>query len=269
VSDCFKRGILYQEAPFCVFVLRPAVACRWLSADFAAFSLRRKLLHLFLTRFAGLPSPMSIFRNAQFEISIAKPSGLPPASGAEIAFAGRSNAGKSSAINTLAGHVRLAFVSKTPGRTQLINFFRLNSGAVLVDLPGYGYAAVPEKIRREWQGLIEHYLRYREALVGLVLIMDSRRPLTELDRQMIDWFAPSGRPIHILLAKSDKLSRGEASATLHDVRRQLAVLGEQVTVQLFSSLKKTGVEEAERVIGGWLHAPGTSDQLPLDPVQAQ
>lgn len=105
---------------------------------------------------------------------IAKPSGLPPPTGPEIAFAGRSNAGKSSAINTLVGHVRLAFVSKTPGRTQLINFFRLNSGALLVDLPGYGYAAVPEKIRRQWQGLIESYLKHRESLIGLVLIMDSR-----------------------------------------------------------------------------------------------
>lgn len=195
---------------------------------------------------------MPLFRNAQFEISIAKPSGLPPPSGAEIAFAGRSNAGKSSAINTLAGHVRLAFVSKTPGRTQLINFFRLNCGAVLVDLPGYGYAAVPEKIRREWQDLIETYLKKRESLLGLVLIMDSRRPLTELDRRMIDWFVPSGRPMHVLLTKSDKLSRGAASAVLQQVRRELAVLGPQVTVQLFSSLKKTGVDEVERVVSDWL-----------------
>ena len=195
---------------------------------------------------------MPLFRNAQFEISIAKPSGLPPPSGPEIAFAGRSNAGKSSAINTLAGHVRLAFVSKTPGRTQLLNFFRLNSGALLVDLPGYGYAAVPEKVRREWAGLIETYLKKRESLIGLVLIMDSRHPLTPLDRQMIDWFAVSRRPIHVLLTKSDKLSRGAAAAVLQEVRRALAPLGPQVTVQLFSSLKKSGVEEAEKVIGGWL-----------------
>ena len=195
---------------------------------------------------------MPLFRNAQFEISIAKPSGLPPPSGPEIAFAGRSNAGKSSAINTLAGHVRLAFVSKTPGRTQLLNFFRLNSGALLVDLPGYGYAAVPEKVRREWAGLIETYLKKRESLIGLVLIMDSRHPLTPLDRQMIDWVAVSRRPIHVLLTKSDKLSRGAAAAVLQEVRRALAPLGPQVTVQLFSSLKKSGVEEAEKVIGGWL-----------------
>jgi len=209
---------------------------------------------------------MPLFRNATFEISIAKPSGLPPPSGAEVAFAGRSNAGKSSAINTLAGHVRLAYVSKTPGRTQLINFFRLNNGALLVDLPGYGYAAVPEKIRRQWSGLIETYLRTRESLVGLVLIMDSRHPLTPLDLNMIDWFAPSGRPMHVLLTKSDKLSRGAAAATLQEVRRALEPLGPQVTVQLFSSLKKIGVEEAERVIGGWLVPPDTSGKAEADGV---
>lgn len=197
---------------------------------------------------------MPLFRNARFETSIASPSGLPPPAGAEIAFAGRSNAGKSSAINTLAGHVRLAYVSKTPGRTQLINFFRLNCGAVLVDLPGYGYAAVPERIRRQWQDLIETYLKKRENLLGLVLIMDCRRPLTELDRRMIDWFVPSGRPMHVLLTKSDKLSRGAASAVLLQVRRELAACGAQVTVQLFSSLKKSGVDEVERVVGGWLGA---------------
>jgi GTP-binding protein len=197
---------------------------------------------------------MSLFRHAQFEISIAKPSGLPPPNGPEIAFAGRSNAGKSSAINTLANHVRLAFVSKTPGRTQLINFFRLQNGAVLVDLPGYGYAEVPEAVRRQWQHLLEDYLTRRPNLIGLVLIMDSRHPLKERDRTMIGWFAPSGRPIHVLLTKSDKLTRSEAAATLAAVRKELAPLGEQVTVQLFSSLKKTGVEEAEQVVGSWLAA---------------
>ncbi|MDD3326626.1 MAG: ribosome biogenesis GTP-binding protein YihA/YsxC [Zoogloea sp.] len=195
---------------------------------------------------------MSLFRNAQFEISIAKPSGLPPPRGPEIAFAGRSNAGKSSAINTLANHVRLAFVSKTPGRTQLINFFRLQNGAVLVDLPGYGYAEVPEAVRRQWQHLLEDYLTRRPNLIGLVLIMDSRHPLKDRDRTMIGWFAPSGRPIHVLLTKSDKLTRSEAAATLAAVKKELAPLGEQVTVQLFSSLKKTGVEEVEQVVGSWL-----------------
>jgi len=195
---------------------------------------------------------MSLFRNAQFEISIAKPSGLPPPNGPEVAFAGRSNAGKSSAINTLANHTRLAFVSKTPGRTQLINFFRLNNGAVLVDLPGYGYAEVPEAVRRQWQHLLEDYLTKRPNLVGLVLIMDSRHPLKDRDMAMLGWFAPSGRPIHVLLTKSDKLTRSESAATLAAVRKALAAYGEQVTVQLFSSLKKTGVEEVERVVGSWL-----------------
>ncbi len=198
---------------------------------------------------------MSLFRNAQFEISVAKPNGLPPPAGPEVAFAGRSNAGKSSAINTLCDHVRLAFVSKTPGRTQLINFFRLRNGAVLVDLPGYGYAEVPEAIRLQWQRLLEDYLTRRPNLVGLVLIMDSRHPLKDRDRVMIGWFAPSGRPIHVLLTKSDKLSRSEQAATLAAVRKELAPLGEQVTVQLFSSLKKTGIEEAERVVGSWLSVP--------------
>jgi GTP-binding protein len=198
---------------------------------------------------------MPIFRNARFEISIAKTAGLPPPDGPEIAFAGRSNAGKSSAINTLAGHVRLAYVSKTPGRTQLINFFRLNCGAVLVDLPGYGYAKVPPEVRKQWQGLLERYLSQRENLIGMVLIMDSRHPLTPLDLQMIGWFAPSRRPIHILLTKSDKLSKNQAAAALALVRRELSHLAGQVSVQLFSSLKKTGVDEAEHVVAGWLGLP--------------
>lgn len=198
---------------------------------------------------------MSLFRNAQFEISIAKPSGLPAPIGREVAFAGRSNAGKSSAINTLCDHVRLAFVSKTPGRTQLINFFRLRNGAVLVDLPGYGYAEVPEAVRLQWQGLLEDYLTRRPNLVGLVLIMDSRHPLKERDRVMLGWFAPSGRPVHVLLTKSDKLTRTEQATTLAAVKKELAPLGEQVTVQLFSSLKKIGMEEAERIVGSWLSEP--------------
>lgn len=195
---------------------------------------------------------MSLFRHAVFEISVARPQDLPPAPGPEIAFAGRSNAGKSSAINTLVGHTRLAFVSKTPGRTQLINLFRLRNGAALVDLPGYGYADVPEKVRREWTGLLEHYLTRRQALAGLVMIMDARRPLTDLDRQMINWFGPTGKPIHCLLTKADKLTRQEQAKVLRETRAEVADAGSAITVQLFSSLKKTGVEEAEQVIAGWL-----------------
>lgn len=195
---------------------------------------------------------MSLFRHAVFETSVATPDQLPPAFAPEIAFAGRSNAGKSSAINTLAAHTRLAFVSKTPGRTQLINLFRLKNGAALVDLPGYGYADVPEKVRRQWQGLLEGYLSQRANLVGLVLIMDSRRPFTELDRQMIGWFAPTGRPIHVLLTKSDKLTRQQQAITLKEAKATAAELGAPISLQLFSSLKKTGIEEAEQAIGAWL-----------------
>ena len=195
---------------------------------------------------------MPLFANAVFEISAAKLSDLPPPSGAEIAFAGRSNSGKSSAINTLARRTRLAFVSKTPGRTQLINFFRLVNGAFLVDLPGYGYADVPEEIRRQWQGVLAAYLTRRTSICGLVLIMDARRPLTDLDRQMLEWFGPTGKPIHILLTKSDKLTRSEAAKTLSAVKSELTPWAEQISVQLFSSLKKTGMEEAEKTIGSWL-----------------
>ena len=195
---------------------------------------------------------MSLFRHAVFEISVAKPDGLPAPFGDEIAFAGRSNSGKSSAINTLAGHTRLAYVSKTPGRTQLINLFRLKNGAAMVDLPGYGFAQVPMAVRREWQGLLEHYLTQRENLVGLVLIMDSRRPLLELDWKMIGWFSATGRPIHCLLTKSDKLTKQEQTKTLRETKKALADVGSPVTVQLFSSLKKTGMEEVETVVAAWL-----------------
>lgn len=194
---------------------------------------------------------MPLFRHAEFVTSVAKFKALPHMGPPEIAFAGRSNAGKSSAINTLVGHTRLAFVSKTPGRTQLINYFRMTNGAYLVDLPGYGYAKVPEKVRQEWVALLENYLVRRQSLVGLVLIMDSRHPLKDLDRQMIEWFAPSARPIHVLLTKCDKLSRGEAAATLLAVRKEVEPFGGQVTVQLFSSLKKIGIEEAEEALAPW------------------
>lgn len=195
---------------------------------------------------------MALFRHAVFEISVAEPGGLPAPFGKEIAFAGRSNSGKSSAINTLAGHTRLAYVSKTPGRTQLINLFRLKGGAAMVDLPGYGFAQVPMAVRKQWQGLLEHYLTERSNLVGLVLIMDSRRPLLELDWKMIGWFTATGRPIHCLLTKSDKLTKQEQTKTLRETRKALADQGSPITVQLFSSLKKTGMEEVETVVGAWL-----------------
>lgn len=201
---------------------------------------------------------MALFRHAVFEISVAEPDGLPAPFGKEIAFAGRSNSGKSSAINTLAGHTRLAYVSKTPGRTQLINLFRLKGGAAMVDLPGYGFAQVPMAVRKQWQGLLEHYLTERSNLVGLVLIMDSRRPLLELDWKMIGWFTATGRPIHCLLTKSDKLTKQEQTKTLRETRKALADQGSTITVQLFSSLKKTGMEEVETVVGAWLNETAES-----------
>lgn len=206
---------------------------------------------------------MPLFQNATFFISAHHLRDLPPASGIEVAFAGRSNAGKSSALNTLANHNRLAFVSKQPGRTQLINFFTLGNDRHLVDLPGYGYAKVPESMRAHWQNVLARYLSERSSLGGLVLVMDSRHPLTPLDRQMLDWFCPSGKPVHVLLTKSDKLSRGEAGLTLAKVRKELLetwdkTYGSNCTVQLFSSSKKLGVEEAEKVIGAWLFTESTS-----------
>ncbi|MDP2787180.1 MAG: ribosome biogenesis GTP-binding protein YihA/YsxC [Pseudomonadota bacterium] len=193
--------------------------------------------------------------NAAFHITVAQISGLPADSLAEVAFAGRSNAGKSSAINTLCNHKRLAFVSKMPGRTQHLNFFRVDEGRFLVDLPGYGYARAPKAQKHVWQALIGGYLADRTQLTGLVMIMDIRHPLTELDRSLLEWFRPSGRPVHVLLSKSDKLSRGPAAQTLLAVRSELKKMGMNASVQLFSSSKKVGVDQAEGVVRDWLGVP--------------
>jgi GTP-binding protein len=197
---------------------------------------------------------MPLFQQAVFLTTVANLRDLPQDSIREVAFAGRSNAGKSSAINTLAGRVRLAYVSKTPGRTQHLNYFTLAGGKYFVDLPGYGYAKAPEAIRSQWEGLIGPYLSKRDQLAGLVVIMDIRRPMTDLDVRLIDWFRPTGRPIHIMLSKADKLSRQEQTKMLRSVKAEVATWGDAdlYTVQLFSSLKKTGVEEAEGVLASWL-----------------
>ncbi|MBS1158280.1 MAG: YihA family ribosome biosis GTP-binding protein [Proteobacteria bacterium] len=197
---------------------------------------------------------MPLFQQAVFLTTVANLRDLPQDSVREVAFAGRSNAGKSSAINTLAGRVRLAYVSKTPGRTQHLNYFTLADGKYFVDLPGYGYAKAPEAIRSQWEGLIGPYLSKRDQLAGLVVIMDIRRPMTDLDLKLIDWFRPTGRPIHILLSKADKLSRQEQTKALRSVKAEVATWGdaELYSAQLFSSLKKTGVEEAEAVLAAWL-----------------
>jgi GTP-binding protein len=211
-----------------------------------------------------LGARMSLFRNATYIASAHRLQDLPPPREPEIAFAGRSNAGKSSAINALADHTRLAFVSKTPGRTQTINLFRLASGGILADLPGYGYAKVPEAMRRHWEETLSGYLRTRASLCGLALIMDARHPLTERDEMMLAWFRPTGRPIHVLLTKADKLSRTEARAALQGVRQRLEPLGTGYTAQLFSSLQRSGVEEAEAVFARWLGAPENAGTAPAN-----
>lgn len=194
----------------------------------------------------------SLFRNARFVTSVRELNTLPPEGQGEIAFAGRSNAGKSSALNTLADHRKLAYVSKTPGRTQLLNYFDLGNNRFLVDLPGYGYAKVPDAIRAPWGKTIGDYLRTRQSLLGLALIMDARLPMSELDAELLAWFRPTGKPVHILLTKADKLTRDQAQRALLTLRGELAKLAGNYSAQLFSSLKKTGIEDAEKVFAGWL-----------------
>jgi GTP-binding protein len=185
---------------------------------------------------------------AAYALSVHDPRELPAPGIPELAFAGRSNAGKSSAINSITGRRRLAFTSKTPGRTQLINFFSLGAVAYLVDLPGYGYASVPEEVRRHWNFLVGSYVTARESLAAVVVVMDARHPLTTLDRELIEWLRNANRPTHILLTKADKLSRQAAQVTLAEVRAEASRLNPGMTVQLFSSLKRQGIEEAARIL---------------------
>jgi GTP-binding protein len=191
-------------------------------------------------------------------LSIPDPQQAPPDAGYEVAFAGRSNAGKSSALNALTQRKSLARTSKTPGRTQHLVFFELDGERRLVDLPGYGFAKVPEKVRRHWGLAMETYLSGRESLRGLVLMMDVRHPLTDFDKQMLQWCQHARMPVHILLTKADKLKRGPAMSTLLKVQKTLA---EQpnVSVQLFSALKHTGVEQARAVLDSWLALPAGKD----------
>jgi len=205
---------------------------------------------------------MSTLRNIEFVTTVADTRALPPARGAEVAFVGRSNAGKSSAINALAQHKRMAFVSKTPGRTQHINFFRVGENRYLVDLPGYGYAAVPAAARAHWNVLIGGYVQTRPCLRGVVLIMDARRPLTELDRQLFKWLEPTGTPVHVLLSKSDKLSHSQAGATLRNISAELQSVYANSSVQLFSSTRKIGLVEAAAKVQHWL-ADGRNKKPPV------
>lgn len=196
---------------------------------------------------AAARAPLALAK-AAFVLSAHEPRELPPPGAPELAFAGRSNAGKSSAINALAGRRRLAFVSKTPGRTQLINFFSLDGSAFLVDLPGYGYAGVPHEVRRHWEQLVGTYIASRPSLAAVVVVMDCRHPLAPLDRQLIEWLRAAGRSTHILLTKADKLSKQAARATLVSVRKELAAICPGASVQLFSSLKRDGIDEAARTL---------------------
>lgn len=199
---------------------------------------------------------MSIYPDASFLHSAHNPAQFLPDHGMEVAFAGRSNAGKSSAINVIVGRKQFARVSRTPGRTQLINFFALDDavpgGRRLVDLPGYGFAKVPEQVQRHWRGLMEAYFDQRRSLTGVVTVVDVRRGLLDYDLQMFEWAAHADCAAHVLLTKADKLSRGAASATLHAVRRELAG---RASVQLFSALTRQGVDEARIALEGLMPPP--------------
>ena len=193
---------------------------------------------------------MSTFPAIRFLTSAAAGNQFVTDTGREVAFAGRSNAGKSSAINAVTARHALARVSRTPGRTQLINFFETTPGCRLIDLPGYGFAKVPESVRRGWLALMQHYFNVRESLVGLVLIVDSRRGLGTEDAAMLEWILARDRQAHVLLTKSDKLNRTDSVRVLKETRE--ACSDTAVTVQLFSAHAKRGVEEARALVTGWL-----------------
>ena len=219
----------------------------------AWFLLPERMLNRQTENIDIMPLSKQDFSKAEFLQSASRLQECPPDTGREIAFAGRSNAGKSSAINVLTQQRKLARTSKTPGRTQLINFFGIAQDARLVDLPGYGYAKVPLSVKAYWQQHLDAYLREREALCGLILLMDVRRPLQEFDLAMLDWAQESGLAVHILLTKADKLKYGPAKSSLLKVQQAISAQ-QHVTVQLFSSLKKTGVEDAQKQMLEWLNA---------------
>ena len=199
-------------------------------------------------------TPKIHFNTAKYQVSASKLNQCPEDIGAEVAFAGRSNAGKSSAINALTQQTNLARTSKTPGRTQLINFFSLNiEGLRIVDLPGYGYAKVPVAMKQHWQQHLDEYLQKRECLQGVVLVMDIRHPMKEFDEMMVGWCQATGIPLHVLLTKADKFKRGPQQSTLLKLRKELkAVLGDKVSVQVFSALKKQGVDLLQNRLSSWM-----------------
>jgi len=191
---------------------------------------------------------LSLFSQLEFRYAVHNLSDMPPDQGREVAFAGRSNAGKSTAINALANRKKLAFVSKTPGRTQALNFFGLGENRFLVDLPGYGFAAVPGKEQERWSELISTYIKNRKSLKLLVIVSDIRHGITPLDHYLLDWLAPTGKPVHVLLTKSDKLTRQQAGKALTLAMAELARHTIESSVQIFSGLRKIGVREAQAAI---------------------
>jgi len=206
------------------------------------------------------------FQAATFTTSAPSLKQCPDDTGCEVAFAGRSNAGKSSAINTLTRIRGLARISKTPGRTQMINFFAVGEGRRLVDLPGYGYAKVPIAMKIQWDKHLAEYLQERNSLGGLILLMDIRHPLQDYDQQMLNWAAQAGLPVHVLLTKSDKLKRGPAKNMLMTVEKRLRDMDPARTllsVQTFSSLKKEGLPQLEAQLSHWLNADFNEADTPL------
>ncbi|HDV5710771.1 TPA: YihA family ribosome biogenesis GTP-binding protein [Legionella pneumophila] len=195
--------------------------------------------------------PINLYSKAVFLKSAARVNQLPEDSGYEVAFAGRSNAGKSSALNCLTNNKNLARTSKTPGRTQLINLFSLDEQRRLVDLPGYGYAKVAMEVKLEWQKNLAHYLEARQCLRGLILLMDVRHPLKDLDQILVNWALHRELPVHILLTKADKLSRSEVKNAVLKVRQYYELAEHLVSVQAFSSMKKDGVEELISLLDRW------------------
>ena len=200
------------------------------------------------------------YSQAVFLKSAARVDQLPADIGYEVAFAGRSNAGKSSALNCLTSIRQLARTSKTPGRTQLINLFSLDESRRLIDLPGYGYAKVAQQIKQDWQKNLAHYLEVRQCLKGLILLMDCRHPLKDLDQMMINWSLDREIPVHILLTKADKISRSEAKNIVLKVRRHYELMEELISVQSFSSLKKEGVDQLINKLDQWFEWPKTVEE---------
>lgn len=194
----------------------------------------------------------SFYQQARFLQSATTYKTLPPEQGYEVAFSGRSNSGKSSTINRLCQQKNLARTSKTPGRTQLINFFSLPDNKFLVDLPGYGYAKVPDKIKREWQRFIESYLSRRMTLQGMVIVMDIRRPMLEYDLNMLQWAEAQQLPVHIVLNKHDKLKRSQAKSTFLKTQQKLNQYTNECTVQMFSALNGLGVDKLSTQLNKWL-----------------